>query len=63
MVLTTIGLAGGVARAAVADTLVAPFLANVEGQGLAVLAHIRAETIAADTAVGQTLPVTGVGSS
>lgn len=48
----TIARAAGVA-AAVADALVAPFLADEEGQGLAVLGEVRGQAVGADAGVGQ----------
>jgi len=51
----------GVVLAAAFDALVAPFLANVEGDGLRVLGYVGGLAVCADAAVGEGIRVTCVG--
>lgn len=60
MVLTT-SRGAGVVAAAVGDALVAPFLADEEGERLAVFGDVGALAVGADAGVGQAAGVAGVG--
>lgn len=50
-VLLGAGCLAGVDAAAAGDALLAPFDADVEGDGQAVLGHVRGQTVAADAVV------------
>jgi hypothetical protein len=60
MISATSALARTVAGA-VGDALVAPFLADVEGEGLGVFGDVGGEAVGADAGVGEGGGVAGVG--
>ena len=60
MVVAAVGLAGGVAVAAIGDALRAPFCAEEVGKGLAVFGEVGTLAVAADAGVGEGVRVTGV---